>query len=933
MRKIIIFLALNNFWQLQAQSSDSLTYVNDEKELNKLIFGNIIDNCSSSFLLNLGNAQSKIFDLTDSLTGLVTATDWMLAYNDLVVSNIDTSNHFVPIGEYYTKFALQRHSNVGDILQLPLACLFTDYNYVNVEEQLSLNSLIIDENGQTLIINTNSTVIKTETIFSCAILADTISIYETLRINFSSNQNISKELISSIDLFNDNTLIGTICDNSVLDIQVLEGDNNFYVKYYSNSGDTMTCGFSFYGKSLDISKANGVFSLQNIINTPSESFQTSNMDGISQSAEIKIFYGCGNDNNLILKPAIMVSGYNPVNLENYITLATKFNTNGYLQSLHERGYDVIIIRFNYGSDRIENQALLTKHILKVINQRKFNNNSFIENVMTGYSSGALVGRMALKMMEVEYRQNPGIDKLHHTKLLVSYDGEHQGANIPLAAQHGIRSIIDNPQWYLPGTNLINALEQYFLLSSPMAKDFLIYHYSQTGNENNPDQAPHPYFVQSRYKFVTDLYYQSDYDKPGDYPMLRNVGVADGAAGILRYPIGNLPQNSTLLKIEKHVGFLGWDRHNYMEWKAVDGQGHFIFKRLFEKKPFFSTNYTVLLDEKKFTNNNVLNLDGIQGSTVSLYNALRSAVKYTYLNSNPEIDVASKDCFLPTSSALDIGPMGTSSMEVDLRANNLLWYIPQSFPPNQEQNKQFGYPSIYHGNSQYNKTPFDAIYAAKINLKHGAGSENDPNAEGLTELLLDETHYEDIWLQFLRIGIWTGTTVQYNYYPVKYEALNSIQTGENVTYKTQHKPFEVNEKADVEMKAGNFISFKPGTHIKNGAILHAYIQYVETCEDAGKSAGANGYNDTDETNTILTKDERQESRILTVYPNPNSRSFSFDNPFEGASQVNLFNYTGDSIFSETITSGKKDINLSLKSGFYILKLTHDADYLTTKILIK
>jgi hypothetical protein len=123
------------------------------------------------------------------------------------------------------------------------------------------------------------------------------------------------------------------------------------------------------------------------------------------------------------------------------------------------------------------------------------------------------------------------------------------------------------------------------------------------------------------------------------------------------------------------------------------------------------------------------------------------------------------------------------------------------------------------------------------------------------------------------------------------------------------------------------------NIKNGAILHAYIQYVETCEDAGKSAGANGYNDTDETNTILTKDERQESRILTVYPNPNSGSFSFDNPFEGASQVNLFNYTGDSIFSETITSGKKDINLSLKSGFYILKLTHDADYLTTKILIK
>ncbi len=56
-----------------------------------------------------------------------------------------------------------------------------------------------------------------------------------------------------------------------------------------------------------------------------------------------------------------------------------------------------------------------------------------ENVVLGESMGALVARYALRDMEIK-----GED--HDTRLYISMDGPHQGANIPIALQYGYRHL-------------------------------------------------------------------------------------------------------------------------------------------------------------------------------------------------------------------------------------------------------------------------------------------------------------------------------------------------------------------------------------------------------------------------------------------------------------------------------------------------------------
>ncbi|WP_430409154.1 T9SS type A sorting domain-containing protein [Kordia sp.] len=907
-------------------------------ELNQRVFGNIIPHCDTNFLLNLSNAQSPIFQLggqSSSQNQNRTASDWMLAYNDLYLSYLPQQNPYKSIANYYTDMAKNRHQEDGDIIKIPIGVLFTSYNYVDVETGLAQNKLKVASDGYKLKLNANpQQVIQKNTIFAANILADELSIYETVRVSLENQYNISQEQIQSLEIIHDGVSLGILGNESYVDIQLKVGANNFTVKYTSQLGTLFTDTFTLIGKGLPSLASSSTFSIPNILVTGSETFYNTNIYGQGQKAEIKTFYGCNNKQKVIMKPAIMVMGYNPANIENFVSLITKYNTNGYLDELHSRNFDVIVIRFGYGADRIENQALLVKDIVKTINQRKFNNGSYIENHITGYSSGALVGRMALKMMETEYAASPSVDKLHHSRLLISYDGEHKGANIPLAAQHSLISILENPQWYLPATGVLSLLEHYFLISSPMAKDFLAYHYTQTGDAGSPTQNPHPFFIDARSKYTSDYYYQpAPYDKPGSYPILRNIGISDGAdrPEDSNHIIGALPDNATMLEIDKHVGFLGWDRHNFMEWRPVDGAGHMVFRRFFRKKPIFTGDwaYNVLLDEEKHVNASSWNIDGVQGSHVGLYNTVRNITKATFLQFSPAIDIASTDCFLPTSSALDINVSG--QFEYDLRANNLLRETPSS------QTTQYGYPSIVHGAGQYSITPFDAVYAAEVNVKHGAGSEDDPETPLLTEFMLDETHYDDIWLQFLRVGHWAGGS--YNFYPVKYEAVTSIATGENVTIKTQKKPFIVLPKAAVEMKAGEVITFEPGTEIQYGAELIAYIAPIEECyankmvQSGGErgNSNQNNLNFTEKEDTVTSVQED----ALTLYPNPSKNQTTIsikDFDAKTTYQIKLYNIQGIPQIQLQTETQKTMVNLQqLATGIYFVKVSNGINSYTTKLI--
>jgi hypothetical protein len=91
------------------------------------------------------------------------------------------------------------------------------------------------------------------------------------------------------------------------------------------------------------------------------------------------------------------------------------------------GYDVILVNFQEGADYIERNAMAVIALLERVNKELAINDSKEEVVMIGPSMGGLISRYALTYME----QN---NMNHNTRLWISFDSPHLGANIPISIQ-------------------------------------------------------------------------------------------------------------------------------------------------------------------------------------------------------------------------------------------------------------------------------------------------------------------------------------------------------------------------------------------------------------------------------------------------------------------------------------------------------------------
>lgn len=96
----------------------------------------------------------------------------------------------------------------------------------------------------------------------------------------------------------------------------------------------------------------------------------------------------------------------------------------FLDDLRAHGYDIILLDFKKGAEDIALNAKLLEHLITLVNESKTGD---YPNVIAGASMGGLVSRYALREMELN-----GID--HCTRLWISFDAPHQGANIPLSIQ-------------------------------------------------------------------------------------------------------------------------------------------------------------------------------------------------------------------------------------------------------------------------------------------------------------------------------------------------------------------------------------------------------------------------------------------------------------------------------------------------------------------
>ncbi len=145
------------------------------------------------------------------------------------------------------------------------------------------------------------------------------------------------------------------------------------------------------------------------------------------------------------KPLIVVEGFDPFDDTDYFDFINDRDVGGINVDLdpnpsvtttlndeiESKGYDLVFVNYRNGTDFIQRNAFMVEAVIEWVNNNKTGSN---KNVVMGMSMGGLVARYALRHMETTGRT-------HDTKLYISHDAPHQGANVPLAYQGFVRHLV------------------------------------------------------------------------------------------------------------------------------------------------------------------------------------------------------------------------------------------------------------------------------------------------------------------------------------------------------------------------------------------------------------------------------------------------------------------------------------------------------------
>ena len=315
--------------------------------------------------------------------------------------------------------------------------------------------------------------------------------------------------------------------------------------------------------------------------------------------EYRIYY---DNDNVLNKPLIIIDGFDPEDkrkiektdpghkaeksireLMSYDHDNNPDNENkDLIGELNGLGYDVIIVNhpvnevngIDGGSDYIQRNAFTLISLIRHINDTKQGNE---QNVVIGPSMGGLISRYALAYMEKELATTGDNAKWNHeTRLWVSFDSPHQGANIPIGVQKGI-------QFFAEEQSVESAKE--FIekqLDKPAPKQMLVNHY--TNDTNLPVGAPN-----FRNRFQNEL------DALGMPQNLRKIALNNGSImgalnGISKAKYLNIDDNLT------HIS-------PFFYPNPVLGAGHTLVTNVFFDKlvaDFYHSTNTKNGNEKHFT---------------------------------------------------------------------------------------------------------------------------------------------------------------------------------------------------------------------------------------------------------------------------------------------------------------------------------------------
>ncbi|WP_375416928.1 LamG-like jellyroll fold domain-containing protein [uncultured Hymenobacter sp.] len=278
-------------------------------------------------------------------------------------------------------------------------------------------------------------------------------------------------------------------------------------------------------------------------------------------------------------------------------------------------YDVIYLDFSDGASLIQHNAMVLVELLNWINKPENRTANAEETMVIGTSMGGQVARFALAWME---QQN----LCHNSKLYVSFDSPHRGANIPLGIQYMFERL--QHVWIGDGS-AENAVKNK--LKREAAMQMVNFHFSNLAPGYRRD-------------------WQAWQNSPNSYPsLLRKVAVANGSGQAVLQP----NMQPKMLMLRSAEGFLNKTQaiagRNYayaLPGADAGGKSNVVFRY---QRPYSSNwNYS-------YADPNWSHFDSSPGSTSRVAGDADD-------DGNSLVAGHPTNTFMPTISALDVKDAGT-----------------------------------------------------------------------------------------------------------------------------------------------------------------------------------------------------------------------------------------------------------------------------------
>ncbi len=685
----------------------------------------------------------------------------------------------------------------------------------------------------------------------------------------------------------------------------------------------------------------------------------------SPDLKFSTYYACSD--NKLRKPFIMVAGWGPHADKSVINndqnwpaslgqLANQFNQAGLIENLHDKGFDVIMCQFFPPNAYVEKNADLLEQLINLVNNRKTQNDSYQENIIMGFSAGSLATRLALQKMEYKHLNANGPHP--HTKLYISNDGEHGGANVPLGMQHAVEYlwVYDYNQMFFSEVpfigpalnNHFNTYALHYILNAPLSEQLLHYFHTETGSVSSPGQGQSD--LRTSYIAKHTTYNHARNGHRLGYPSFQRMISLSNGTSTPKYDFSNFTVDHFPYPDETGAIFF---KQNSAPMPFLDRRYETSFlthgiHRVFycEHKPWFKS----WKSKYEAVTKDPLVLDNAPGGIIVIEQNPLVDINEQFdmqLPLSPDIKRELLYSFTPTVLTHDVKDLNAylnnGYPDYNFKIRKLMYdneYDAASLDPINASN-YFGYPHLGYPGNHYDYTVFDALFCWDENTEHLTGNRKDPNdyigmdspvKPIIKNFLVEEAEPDFIFLQNLRIGFYARPNYTYR---VDYEAGHTILLGNHVTQKTDFVDLVVEPNAIVDAQAVTEIHFTPGVHIKNGADLHAYIGDI-ACEKSLSSSNTNSGTESSPLEHSEFLDVRNErANEVSIFPNPSKQNFSVrwnEVLSDEVIEIRILDLSGKEVFKKLV-SLEEPIVHELKPGFYLVKLIKDGVCTTRNILIE